>query len=473
MSPEDKKNAREAASVGLEKHFQQTMRNVVSERLLRMTNQVADDDYHFIPMKPCFRGRVYSRVPFLSFQGTDVGKYLLRFHEKTAKDGRTRHWMRIGIANAAGQDKKTFEQRAAWFNKNKEAVFNVGRMLTSGNFDSAYKFLRDEVDDPFCFAALANEYVKVFVDKTQDYVQCFVLVDASCSGTSIFNAWRRNREGALKTNLIDTPQMNDIYMAVWEKIKELAPEGAFRKVLIRGLEKSKLLRKMMKEVYVPASYASPPGEQLQKLKKFNTETLVPEDLGFKDKEMAVLLSLWAEALDSVSSINTVVEWFKARTREALANGAKEIYVRSSNGSLMTLRYPKPTTKRVKVLGNSDAISRRKTLTEYNKDQPFVKKLLNSVCANVTHFTDSSILVEALWDVETPFVGVHDAVGVPCSSLVDDAIDRLRMGFKTATEHNIWDNFREENGIKFTAENAAPIVGDLDMNEILNSTYLFS
>ena len=146
---------------------------------------------------------------------------------------------------------------------------------------------------------------------------------------------------------------------------------------ISRLEKSKHLRKMMKTTYVPASYGSPQGEQLVKLKVFNEQVLEQAGIPFKEQELKVLQSLWVEALDNVSSINTVLNWFRDRTKEALENGAKEIRVTNSNGSQMILRYPKSDIKRVSVLGNSVMSSRRKALKEY-KDEPFARKLLSAV-----------------------------------------------------------------------------------------------
>ena len=82
---------------------------------------------------------------------------------------------------------------------------------------------------------------------------------------------------------------------------------------IERLEASKLLRKMMKSTYVPASYASPKQEQLNKLKEFNKEKLIPAGIGFSDRQLEELKTLWVKALDDVSSINTVVNWFQQRT----------------------------------------------------------------------------------------------------------------------------------------------------------------
>ena len=468
-----RREARRAVAKGKQDAFLAASKNIISQKLLDMSEKLLSDTCFYIPMKYDPRGRVYSRVPFLSFQGTDAGKYLLRFHKKTPVDNRTQHWLKIGVSNAGGNDKLCWDDRISWFDKNLPEIINVGKMLDGGDFDRAYDFLtQDGIEDPFALAAIANEYVKIFVDKTQDHTQVFVLVDASCSGTSIFNAWRLNKHGALKTNLIDTPAPADIYMEVWHEIKRLLPVGSVRASFIKRLEASKLLRKMMKSVYVPASYASPRGEQLMKLKVFNEEMLTPADLAFKPAELEEVQKVWSEALDNVSSINTVVGWFRDRTKEALDNGSKEIIVTSSNGSRMILRYPKSSLKAVPVIGNSTFQSRRKYLNDY-KDEPNRKKLLDSITANVTHMTDASCLVEALWDWDMPFVGVHDAVGLPASKALDEGLCRLKQGLITATQHNIWDTFRRDNNLPLSPTTAAPIIGDLDLELIKASNYIFS
>ena len=473
LTKAQRKDAKDACSRKKNDAFKQGMLNVISLRIVRMANTLANDDHFYIPMKYCFRGRAYSRVPFLSFQGTDAGKYLLRFNQKTPCDDYTLRWLKRGIANAAGQDKKSWDDRERWFDNHLEDIINVGRMVTTGNFSRAYEFLTtDAIDDPFCFAALSNEYVKVFVDKTQDYTQCFVTVDASCSGTSIFNAWRLNAEGAAKTNLTNTLSPADIYMEVWYEIKNLIPDGSFNKSQIKRLEKSKLLRKMMKSTYVPASYASPVGEQLRKLSKFNDAYLLPAKLGFKPDELKALQEVWPKALDKVSSINTVVNWFRSRTKEAMDNGATEIVVTNSVGSRMTLKYPKPILKKVGAITAPNAKTKRKDIY-VSTDKPDRRKMLSSVTANVTHFTDASALVEAMWDFEQPCVCIHDAVGFAPSQALEDGLDKLRYGLMKATEHNIWESFIEENGLSFNHHTVPPIIGDLDLEDILSSSYIFS
>ena len=446
---------------------------LISYQLKDKVEKLLADEQFFMPISFDFRGRIYSRVPFISFQSNDCGRYLIRFAEKTPIDNRTEHWLKVGISNAGGNDKLSWDKRIHWFDKNRDAIINVGRMVDGGDFTRAYEFLtQDHIDDPFCLAALANEYVKVFVDKSQAYTQCFVCVDASCSGTSIFNAWRQNLHGAMMTNVVDTPEPADIYIEVWNEIKRIAPERTFRASHIKRLEQYKLIRNMMKDGYVPAQYASPKQEQHKRLVAFNNTTLKKANMAFKEKEMEALKELWVLALDEVSSISTVVDWFQAQTREALKHQDTIRYV-SSNGSVMTLKYPQSTFETVRVLGYGSTRYRRSKEVKFT-DKVDKRRLLNSVTANITHCTDAAALCEAVWDYERPFVAIHDAAGTSPGRHLDDLVARLKEGFATTTQYNVWDAFREANKLDKSPTNAPPVIGDLtDWEQVKKSNYLYS
>ena len=470
----DNKAKRQELAIFHEQNQEKAEKGLLAIKLVEKVRKLLDDPYFYIPISYCFRSRIYSRVPFTSFQAADPGRYLLRFAEKTPIDDRTLHWFKVGISNAAGNDKLNFQDRIHWFDKYRAEIINVGRMLEpEGDFRRAYDFLtQDYIDDPFCLAALANEYVKCHVDKSQDYTQCYVCVDASCSGSAIFNAWRRNRAGGAMVNLMKTNKPADIYTEIWLRIKEIAKPGTFKPDHIKRLEESKLIRKMMKQAFIPAQYASPENRQFYALTKFNNGTLKKAGLDFTDAEMISLKTLWSIALDEVSSISTVIEWFRDRAKEALDAGATELYYTSLSGSRMTLRYPKFEERRVKTIHFGQTKQRQRRQKE---ETPKVntKKMLNAVTANLTHLTDATALCEAMWDYEQPFITVHDAVGYPISAAVDNGIQRLKEGFIKATEYDVWTRFRQDNDLPINPQTAPPVVKDLDLTEILDSDYLFS
>ena len=470
----DNKKWRQWLAIFHEQNREKAEKGLLAIKLVEKVKKILNDEYNYIPISYDFRGRIYSRVPFTSFQAADPGRYLLRFAEKTPIDDRTLHWFKIGISNAAGNDKLNFQDRIKWFDKYRSEIINVGRMLEpDGDFKRAYDFLtQDYIDDPFCLAALANEYVKCHVDKSQNYTQCYVCVDASCSGSAIFNAWRKNKAGGEMVNLTNTSKPADIYMEIWLKIKDLAKPGTFKPEHIKRLEDTKLIRKMMKVAFIPAQYASPENRQFYALTKFNNKQLKKAELQFSPEEMESLKELWSLALDEVSSISTVIEWFRERSQEALDAGATELYYTSLTGSRMTLRYPKFEEHRVKTI-HFGQTKQRQRRQKHETPEVNTKKMLNSITANLTHLTDATALCEAMWDWEQPFVSIHDAIGLPISSAIDKGIQQLKEGFIRATEYDVWTRFRQDNNLPINPQTAPPVVKDLDLSEILDSDYLFS
>ena len=209
-----------------------------------------------------------------------------------------------------------------------------------------------------------------------------------------------------------------------------------------------------------------------KLKSYNKHKLRPAGLDFTDVEMETLCSLWETALDDVSSISCVVKWFKKQAKRILDSGATEIVYTSPNGSVMRLKYPKTKLVKVRTLHYGSALFRTRE-DKYPIDEPNRRKLTTAITSNITHLTDAAALCAALWDIECPFVGIHDACGLPPSRLLDAGIQRLKDGFVEATEYSVWDTLRLDNGVPIEPQTAPPIVGDLDLNLIRQSNYIYS
>ena len=104
------KGLRRSISAMKSRNSKKVKEGLLSYSTVNKAKQVVDDEEFYIPMKYDFRGRIYSRVPFISFQSNDVGRYLIRFAEKTPIDDRTEHWMKIGMSNAAGNDKLSLDK---------------------------------------------------------------------------------------------------------------------------------------------------------------------------------------------------------------------------------------------------------------------------------------------------------------------------------------------------------------------------
>ena len=471
----DYKSVRREVETIRDTELKKVREGMLSRQVVEKGRKSLNDERFYFPLDFDFRGRIYPRVPFINYQSNDSGRYLIRFSNKTPIDSRTEFWFKVGISNSCGNDKLSWDKRLSWFDRHQDDLIQVGRMVDEdGDFSRGYDFLtKDFVDDPFCLFSLCNEYVKIFVDRTQDYSQCFITVDCSCSGTSIFNSWRLNLNGGRLTNLIDTPKPEDIYIELWNEIKKNVKPNSIRLSLIQRLEETKKIRKYIKENYIPTQYSSKLPQQHYRLKVFNTELLEPSDLNFTDEELQEVIRVWGDSFDEVSGINKVVNWFQSRTKDVLMNGGNEIRYTSSNGSVMTLRYPKSERKKIRTFHYGSTELLRETWKQEKTNEVNRRELRNSIVPNITHLTDSTSLSESLWDYEGDFCTIHDCLGVPPSKNVDKGIERLKDGFIKSTKHNVWETFCLDNDLTIDPSKPPPIVGDLDLELIRQSNYLYS
>ncbi len=100
-------------------------------------------------------------------------------------------------------------------------------------------------------------------------------------------------------------------------------------------------------------------------------------------------------------------------------------------------------------------------------------MLRGIVPNITHLTDSAALSESFWDYNGDFVSIHDCIGLPPGDKLDEGVARLKKGFINSTKYNVWDQFRIENGLPLEPQTSGPVVGDLDIEQIQESKYLYS
>jgi len=463
--------AKKSRAVDIDRELAKVQRAIGSMQLLRKLRIVKDDERFFIPTSWDMRARLYSRISFLSFQYSDPGRYVIEFANPTPIDKRTKFWLSVGVANAAGKDKLPFDARVSWVEANINKITCVARMLDDdGDFSGGVSIL-GAMDDPFAFARLAWEYDQLFIQRTRNYTHCFVCLDASASGTQFHSAWRQNRHGAVQCNLVNGSEPQDIYLSVWQKIKELSlHKGVIHPRKLKALREHGEDRYIVKKGYVPYSYGCGLDRVKEEISMYNDD-LAPS-MKLSEQELEIVFSCWDEAMNVVASVGSTVGWFKARTEEALNNGAKTIKFTNALGSVMTLKYPKTTESKVRTFHHGST-GYRDLKTYEATDEPREAKLIMAVAANVTHACDAALLASALSGVDFPFVSIHDSVGVPPGELTDLLRIRLKHAFVRVASQDVWTQFLEDNNLPTDDPSIAPpIVGDWDIKECLDSTYMF-
>ena len=107
-------------------------------------------------------------------------------------------YLKIDIANAAGQDKKLFEERLQWFDENIPET-----VVTMSN---------QELKE---FGLMA--YKDTFYNKPTGYM---CQLDAISSGASLMSCLMGDRKGLKNTGLLGNKR-SDLYTAIYNKMKEI------------------------------------------------------------------------------------------------------------------------------------------------------------------------------------------------------------------------------------------------------------
>merc|ERR1712070_928083 len=122
--------------------------------------------------------------------------------------------MGVHLANFAGKDKMSFDDRAKYVDDNMESVRESVRDPFSGN-----KWWM-ELDDPFQGLATCREIVHAVDSGNPETYMCSLPVhmDGSCNGLQHYAAIGRDTIGGKAVNLLEGDGPEDVYIGVMNEV---------------------------------------------------------------------------------------------------------------------------------------------------------------------------------------------------------------------------------------------------------------
>jgi DNA-directed RNA polymerase len=320
--------------------------------------------------------------------------------------------------------------------------------------------------------AAAEEYYHCFIAKDRTTTSIRVGMDMSCSGAGLMAGIRRCKTGAMLVNVSPTDEPQDLYRACWDALVKLnaktRPVPPISPYKLATLTDNKQGRAIAKKMVMVAQYSAGIQKQTQEFYEIHDD--LPESQQLDTEEVKAFRKLWQQALAEVCSFTFVVEWFQARVNEIYASGKKEVLIPTPNGSTQVMRYPiyKPCNVQSFHHGSISWMKEYKPT-----DEPDLKKWESSITANTIHSLDGCLLSLGLGDFPVAFSTVHDAVYTYATSSMDDMLQRLKQAFVDTVSFDIWTEFLKANDLEINATTAPPIVGNLDLKQVLKSDYIFA
>lgn len=181
-------------------------------KTLTMAARFKDEPRFFFPYQLDFRGRIYAVPSYLTPQGTDLAKGLLRFAEgKPLGTMQAVRWLAIHGSNCFGNDKVSLDDRHSWVLQHQRQILECAE----DPFSHAWWH---EADEPFCFLAFCLEWAG-YVREGLDFVSHIpVAMDGTCNGLQIFSLILRDKVGGSAVNLLPAAKPQDIYQIVADKV---------------------------------------------------------------------------------------------------------------------------------------------------------------------------------------------------------------------------------------------------------------
>lgn len=144
--------------------------------------------------------------PHLSNVGSDLCRGMLKFSDAKPLGKRGLYWLKVHLANFAGKDKMSFDDRAKYIDDNLQSV----RDSVDNPFSESpwWKTL----DDPFQGLATCHEIVRAIDSGNPEAYMCSLPVhmDGSCNGLQHYAALGRDPVGGKAVNLLEGEGPEDV-----------------------------------------------------------------------------------------------------------------------------------------------------------------------------------------------------------------------------------------------------------------------
>jgi DNA-directed RNA polymerase len=433
-----------------------------------------DREKFYIPWSFDYRGRAYPIPAFLTPQDTDFGKSLLRSYEQSYMTPEAEDWLAFQVATTYGLDKAPMQERLQWV---KDNITFIKRVATDPiGFLSEW----EQADEPWQFLAACEEYYHCVVVCDRSHTGLFVATDATCSGLQILAGLARDRSTAQLVNVLPGSKPQDAYKIIAEAAKPHIPEHL----------QPYMDRKTTKRTVMTVPYNAKPfsnrqyirdafidrGLVWEKFDKNGKPTVLDKSLKFEVREQTGVcfssedLKLTVKAVRDAMDVvvpgpMAVMSWIEDEVSKAIDRGETKLTWVTPSGFVVTQRLMKKDIVRIELqlLGSVCKISAAQDSNKVDKQHH-----KNATAPNLIHSLDASLLHLSALRFSAPIALIHDSVLCRATdmSMLSSIVRETYMHL--FAEHDYLRDFAQQIG----AETEPPIIGDLEPESVIESTYFF-
>lgn len=405
-----------------------------------------DRERFYCPWSFDYRGRAYPIPAFLTPQDTDFGKSLLRFADESFVTPDSEDWLAFQVATCYGLDKAPIRERLDWVKDNQSLIHRVATspLTTIGDWEGA--------DEPWQFLAACEEYNAVIIDCTRQSTGLMIATDATCSGLQILAGLARDANTARLVNVLPSEKPQDAYQVIAESSKPFIPAYLH----------DKWDRKKCKRTVMTVPYNAKPFSN----RSYIREALEEDGVEIDKDDLTIVVQAVRDAMyREVPGPMEVMDWIERQVSASLDKGVEQLTWTTPSGFVVTQRLMKKKVEHIKLqlLGRCELRVATDDTTQVDK-----RHHCNATAPNLIHSLDSSLLHLSTIRFNAPIALIHDSVLCRATDMSTLSVLVRETYMHLFAENDYLNDFAAYIG----AEEAPPIIGDLEPESVIESTYFF-
>jgi hypothetical protein len=409
-----------------------------------------------------YRGRMYPQQSFLTQDSSDFERSLLTFSDGCKLDSSGEEYAAQAVAEAFIGSKVSYADRSRWTRDNKELIQAIAENPL------AHIPQWEEVDKPWQFIQLANEWNRVVLQGSKPLWNVPIGADATSSGLQLLSAMRRDPVGMEFSNLFAPTSKNDPPRDAYTRVLEIAKERVLNHKDKAWLAEYLNDRKLGKIILMKKVYGAVWSTNEREVREYFREKKVfPKTI---DHECTKYLTdVLRDASEEVFPMAfAALDWIQNLYSTAQKKKPSPDSYTWTTPNLDSIDLKKADLK-VKRIETSCYGRTTIPLTEIK--EPAYRRMKSSIAPDFIHSYDSCVLKSAFQNWNKSLVVIHDCFKVLPNDM-DLAKDRIRHGFVHVCSGDPLARLADDLGV---TEEELPRLkqGNARLEDVLNSSYMFN
>jgi len=439
-----KKYRREAAEV-MNKRAAEFRKSCRTRMVMQAVERFKDVQRFYIPWSFDYRGRAYPIPAFLTPQDTDFGKALINFADESFINESGCQWLAFQCATTYGLDKSTMTERLEWTNENIPLITRVAEdpIGNLGDWEAA--------EEPWQFLASCEEYYACVITQRRQTTSLCVATDATCSGLQILALLAKDKKTAQLVNVLPADRPQDAYKVVAGVSKWNCPDHI----------QPVMDRKVVKRTVMTIPYNAKPFSN----RSYIRDALKEKGVEISKEDLTTTVHAVRTAMHTVvPGTLAVMKWIEDEVAKAMKRGVTNLEWVTPSGFVVNQRIMKKKVVRLQLqlLGRCSL-----NVAVSDSAQVDSNRHKAATAPNLIHSLDATLLHLSVQDFNNPIALIHDSV--LCRATDMSELSRIvRQKYMEIAEHDYLTDFAQQIG----AETEPPIIGDLNTDTVIDSTYFF-